>query len=121
AQTRLYAANTSLGRIDVFDSNFSALDLGPDAFRDPSLPTGLVPFNVRDIGGNVYVVYAPAGRPAQIMAPPGAGAVAVFDRQFHQGSSRGKPPGRTLGHYFCTAKLPQVQQSFACRQLQLSP
>jgi len=34
---------------------------------------------MRDIGGNVYVVYAPAGRPAQIMAPLGAGAVAVFD------------------------------------------
>jgi uncharacterized protein (TIGR03118 family) len=79
AQTRLYAANTSLGRIDVFDSNFAALDLGPNAFRDPSLPPGLVPFNVRDIDGNVYVVYAPAGRAAQIKAPKGAGAVAVFD------------------------------------------
>src|SRR5215472_9134440 len=40
AQTLLYAANTSLGRIDVFDSNFAALDLGPDAFVDPSLPDG---------------------------------------------------------------------------------
>jgi len=78
AQTRLYAANTSLGRIDVFDSNFAALDLGPDAFFDPSLPAGLVPFNVRDIDGFVYVVYAPAGRPAQTMADLGAGAVAVF-------------------------------------------
>jgi uncharacterized protein (TIGR03118 family) len=38
-----------------------------------------VPFNVRDIDGKVYVVYAPEGRPAQIMAPKGAGAVAVFD------------------------------------------
>jgi uncharacterized protein (TIGR03118 family) len=80
AQTRLYAANTSLGRIDVFDSNFLALDLGPDKFRDPSAAArGLVPFNVRDIDGNVYVVYAPAGRPAQQMAPKGAGVVAVFD------------------------------------------
>ena len=79
AQTRLYAANTSLGRIDVFDSNFSAFSLGPSAFRDPSLPTGLVPFNVRDIDGVVYVVYAPAGRPAQIAAPLGAGAVVAFD------------------------------------------
>ena len=78
AQTRLYAANTSLGRIDVFDSNFAALDLGPDAFFDPTLPAGLVPFNVRDIDGFVYVVYAPAGRPAQTMADLGAGAVAVF-------------------------------------------
>jgi uncharacterized protein (TIGR03118 family) len=79
AQTRLYAANTSLGRIDVFDSNFLAFSLGPNAFRDPSLPPGLVPFNVRDIDGKVYVLYAPAGRPAQTMAPLGAGAVAVFD------------------------------------------
>jgi len=80
AQTRLYAASTSgLGRIDVFDSNFHAVSLLPNAFRDPSLPTGLVPFNVRQIDGNVYVIYAPAGRPAQQMAPLGAGAVAVFD------------------------------------------
>ena len=79
AQTRLYAANTSLGRVDVFDSNFLAVDLGPDAFVDPSLPAGLVPFNVRDIDGFVYVVYAPAGRPAQTMADLGAGAVAVFE------------------------------------------
>jgi uncharacterized protein (TIGR03118 family) len=79
AQTRLYAANTSLGRIDVFDSNFHAFSLGPNAFIDPSLPMGLVPFNVQQIDGKVYVVYAPAGRPNQINAPLGAGAVAVFD------------------------------------------
>src|SRR5262245_48495213 len=79
AQTRLYAANSGLGRIDVFDSNFAALDLGPNAFVDPSLPDGLVPFNVRDIDGFVYVVYAPAGRQAQTMADLGAGAVAVFE------------------------------------------
>jgi hypothetical protein len=34
---------------------------------------------VQEIGGNVYVAYAPAGRPAQQNAPLGAGAVAVFD------------------------------------------
>src|SRR5215467_9179784 len=102
AQTRLYAANTSLGRIDVFDSNFMAFSLGPDAFRDPSLPTGLVPFNVRQIDGNVYVVYAPAGRPAQIAAPLGAGAVAVFDedgnfiRELVSGSRLAAPWGITI-------------------------
>jgi uncharacterized protein (TIGR03118 family) len=79
AQTRLYAANTSLGRIDVFDSSFSAVSLGSGAFVDPSLPKGLVPFNVQDIGGDVYVTYAPAGRPAQIGADLGQGAVAIFD------------------------------------------
>ena len=78
-QTRLYAANTSLGRIDVFDCSFKPVNLGSDAFKDPSLQTGFVPFNVQDIGGDVYVTYAPAGRPAQINAPLGAGAVAIFD------------------------------------------
>jgi uncharacterized protein (TIGR03118 family) len=80
AQTRLYAANSSLGRIDVFDSSFTQVNLPSGAFVDPSLPTGLAPFNVQDIGGDVYVVYAPAGgRPNQIHAKPGAGAVAIFD------------------------------------------
>ena len=80
AQTRLYAAdNVPPGRIDVFDSSFTPVSLGSGTFVDPSLPTGLVPFNVQDIGGDVYVVYAPAGRPNQQSAPLGAGAVAIFD------------------------------------------
>jgi uncharacterized protein (TIGR03118 family) len=79
AQTRLYAADTALGSIDVFDASFTPLTLAAGAFVDPALPAGLVPFNVQDIAGDVYVLYAPAGRPAQIHAPLGAGAVAIFD------------------------------------------
>ena len=78
AHTRLYAANNASGRIDVFDSSFTPVSLGSGAFVDPKLPTGLVPFNVQDIRGDIYVVYAPAGRPNQQFAPLGAGAVAVF-------------------------------------------
>jgi uncharacterized protein (TIGR03118 family) len=79
AQTRLYAANSAAGTIDVFDSAFSQLGLGPSAFVDPELPAGLFPFNVRDISGDVFVAYAPPGRPNQITAEFGAGAVAIFD------------------------------------------
>jgi uncharacterized protein (TIGR03118 family) len=80
AQTRLYAANSAgTGRVDVFDSSFNPVNLGDSAFVNPALPDGLVPFNVREIGGNIYVTYAPAGRANQISAPPGAGAVAIFD------------------------------------------
>jgi hypothetical protein len=39
----------------------------------------LVAFNVKDINGKVYVTYAPSGRPAQIAATGGMGAVAVFE------------------------------------------
>jgi uncharacterized protein (TIGR03118 family) len=77
AQTRLYAARA--GGIDTFDNLFHPVNLGSDAFKDPQVSTGLVPFNVHDIGGNLYVTYAPAGRPNQTGAPQGAGAVAVFD------------------------------------------
>jgi uncharacterized protein (TIGR03118 family) len=78
AQNMIYAANDAgTGSVDSFDSTFTPVN--PGAFIDPSLPAGLVPFNVQDIGGSVYVPYAPAGRPAQIHAPLGAGAVAVFN------------------------------------------
>src|SRR5229473_6227209 len=51
AQTRLYAADdVPPGRIDVFDSSFALVSLAAGAFVDPSLPAGLVPFNVQNIG-----------------------------------------------------------------------
>src|ERR1044071_3574462 len=56
AQDRLYAANSAgTGGINVFDSSFAPVSLGAGAFTDPNLPAGYVPFNVRDIGGKVYV------------------------------------------------------------------
>jgi uncharacterized protein (TIGR03118 family) len=80
AQTQLYAANDAgNGSIDVFDSSFNPVTLADGAFVDPLLPAGLVPFNVQDINGFLYVAYAPAGRAAQTSAPFGAGAIAVFD------------------------------------------
>lgn len=102
AQTRLYAADTAGGKVDVFDSTFAPVSLATGAFVDPALPDGLVPFNVQEIGGNVYVVYAPAGRPNQISAPLGAGAVAIFDEdgnfitQLIAGSRLAAPWGITL-------------------------
>jgi uncharacterized protein (TIGR03118 family) len=55
------------------------VSLGANAFTDPNLPTGFVPFNVEDIGGKVYVTYAPPGRANQLAATPGMGVVDVFD------------------------------------------
>lgn len=77
AHTRLYAADTAGGKIDVFDSTFAPLSLGPGAFANPF--PGLVPFNVQSLNGNIYVTYALPGRDAQIAAPEGNGGVAVFD------------------------------------------
>jgi uncharacterized protein (TIGR03118 family) len=74
----LYAANGNTGQIDVFNGSFAPTTVS-GGFVDHSLPAGLVPFNVEDIGGKVYVAYAPAGHPAQTTATAGMGAVAVFD------------------------------------------
>jgi len=94
AHTMLYAANTSAGTIDVFDSSFDPVDLGDHAFRTPGQieARGLVPFNVTDIGGHVYVTYAPSGRAAQTMAGEGDGAVAIFSE-----SGKLEPHGVLLG------------------------
>jgi len=78
AGTRLYAADSAGGHVNMFDSAFAPVNL-PGAFSDPTLPAGFVPFNVQDIGGRVYVTYAPAGLAAQRTAAPGAGFVSVFD------------------------------------------
>ncbi|HEX3342337.1 MAG TPA: TIGR03118 family protein [Pseudolabrys sp.] len=78
--TRLYAANgAGTGSINVFGSNFAPLSL-PGNFTTPNLPAGFVPFNVQTLNGQVYVTYAPAGRPNQIGALPGQGIVSVFDQ-----------------------------------------
>ncbi len=94
AHTMLYAANDKAGTIDVFNSMFAPVNLGDHAFQTPGqiAARGLVPFNVTDIGGDVYVTYAPAGRPAQIIAGEGDGAVAIFSE-----SGKLEPHGVLLG------------------------
>jgi hypothetical protein len=47
----------------------------------------LEPFNVQDIGGNVYVTYALPGHPAETTATGGNGAVAIFDENGNLSSS----------------------------------
>jgi uncharacterized protein (TIGR03118 family) len=103
AQTQLYAANSGgTGSVDVFDSTFAPVSLPSGAFVDPCLPAGLVPFNVAEIGGDIYVTYAPAGHPAETSAPLGAGAVAIFDesgnfiKQLLVGGRLASPWGITL-------------------------
>ncbi len=78
-QTMLYAANSAgTGGINVFNSSFAPVTAA-GGFVDPNLPAGLVPFNVEDIGGKVYVTYAPSGRANQVDATAGQGVVDVFD------------------------------------------
>jgi uncharacterized protein (TIGR03118 family) len=68
----LYAANKAGGNIAVFDSTFQPVNLGSGAFVDPSVPAGLTPYNIQNLGGKLYVEYSGA------RGAPG-GYVAVFD------------------------------------------
>jgi uncharacterized protein (TIGR03118 family) len=78
ADTELFAANTAGGAIDAFNNKFQLIST--NAFAAPTAVTdkGLVPFNVTDLGGNVFVTYAPSGHPAQTTATAGQGAVVEF-------------------------------------------
>ncbi len=80
AQTELYAANgAGAGSINVFNSAFAPITLPAGAFATPAAISTLIPFNVQDIGGTVYVTYAPVGLANQRAATAGMGAVGLFD------------------------------------------
>jgi uncharacterized protein (TIGR03118 family) len=102
ASQQIYAANGKQNTINVFNSSFQPVTLGSNAFVDPNLPGGLVPFNVQEINGQIYVTYAPASHSAQTTATAGTGAVAVFSTngtfvtQLIAGSNLASPWGITL-------------------------
>jgi uncharacterized protein (TIGR03118 family) len=79
SDTELFAANDAgSGSIDVFNSSFAQVTGAGFATPAAIAAAGLVPFDVKDIGGNVFVTYAPSGHIPQTTATPGDGAVAEF-------------------------------------------
>ncbi len=46
------------GHIDVYDKKFNRLTLPKNVFKDPHLPEGYAPFNVRAFGDRIIVTYA---------------------------------------------------------------
>jgi uncharacterized protein (TIGR03118 family) len=78
-QNLLYVTDIHEGKIRVFDTNFSPVKIPGDAFRDNRLPDKFVPFNVQNIGGNLYVAFAHQNA-AKNFVTVGAdlGAVDVF-------------------------------------------
>jgi uncharacterized protein (TIGR03118 family) len=54
----MYAADFRRGRVAVYDTSFNHVHLGEDAFQDESIPNGFAPFNIQNIGGDLYVTFA---------------------------------------------------------------
>jgi uncharacterized protein (TIGR03118 family) len=75
----IYAADFRKGRIAVFDSWFNPVQLGRQAFRDPFIPRSFAPFNIQNIGGNLYVAFAlPDSERHDEVDGAGLGFVDVF-------------------------------------------
>ena len=53
-QNLLYVTDVHEGKIRAFDANFSPVKLADHAFRDDHLSDKFVPFNIQNIGGNLY-------------------------------------------------------------------
>jgi uncharacterized protein (TIGR03118 family) len=76
----LYVANFLAGTVDLFDGNFAPFSLPAGAFTDPTLPPGFAPFNVQNIDGFIYVMYAMQDEEkADEVAGPGLGFVDKYD------------------------------------------
>ena len=77
-QTLLYTADFTLGRIEVFDSSFRHVQVVEDAFRDNEDDDSFSPFNVQNLGGNIYVAYAKLGSGNNQQNGTGLGQVRIY-------------------------------------------
>jgi uncharacterized protein (TIGR03118 family) len=100
ATARLYGANFHAGTVEVWDGAFSSVFGG---FIDPTLPAGYAPFNVQNLGGNIFVAYARQDdQRSDEVAGPGFGYVSMFDpagvflRRFASGGALNAPWGMTF-------------------------
>jgi uncharacterized protein (TIGR03118 family) len=55
---QLFVADFHNARIDVFSARFKGVAMPAGSFKDPNLPAGYAPFNVANVGGQLYVTYA---------------------------------------------------------------
>jgi uncharacterized protein (TIGR03118 family) len=62
----LFAADNANNRVDVYDKTFTLVN----SFTDSSLPAGSNPYNVQNIGGDLYVTFTTS---------TGSGVVDIFD------------------------------------------
>jgi uncharacterized protein (TIGR03118 family) len=72
----LYAADFRAGKIAVFDRSFAPVEGKP--FVDPTLPAGYAPFNIQNVQGNLYVLYAKVGPDGRDEPGVGNGYVSIF-------------------------------------------
>jgi uncharacterized protein (TIGR03118 family) len=88
----LYAANFRTGTIDVYDVNWNQVWTKP--FKDNHLPGGYAPFNIQNVGGNLFVMYAKVGPEGDEEVGHGNGFVDIY-----------KPNGRLIRRFVSRDQL----------------
>jgi uncharacterized protein (TIGR03118 family) len=79
----LYAADFENGKIDVYNKDFQLVQLA-GSFSDPNIPNSFSPFNIQNLGGNLYVAYAQQSHDdPDEETGHGSGFVNVFDSSGH--------------------------------------
>jgi uncharacterized protein (TIGR03118 family) len=95
----LYAANFKSGHIEVFDKNFGSVSM---SFTDPSLPSGYSPFNIQEVNGNLFVMYAKVGPDGDEVKGMGLGYVDIYStggsliKRFTSGGQLNAPWGVSM-------------------------
>jgi uncharacterized protein (TIGR03118 family) len=100
ANSFLYAADFRNGKIDVFDSSFNQVSpsasspLAANASRIRRSPSGFSPYNIRQLGGNLFVTYARVGPDGKPELGAGQGFVDEFSTT-----------GKLITHFQCQGSL----------------
>jgi uncharacterized protein (TIGR03118 family) len=79
SQTFLFVTDFRKGRVQVYDWAFNPVPQSDEQFNDDRIPDGYAPFNVQNIGGNLYVTFAQqdADKHDEVDGP-GRGFVDIF-------------------------------------------
>ena len=88
-QRVLYVTNFRSGRVEVYNTMFQRMHLSEDAFRpEEEIPEDFAPFNVQNIGGELFVTYAMQDSlKHDPVGGDGLGYVEIFT-----------PSGKNIGH-----------------------
>jgi len=72
----LYVANFAEKKIDVYDKNWAEVS---KPFTDPDLPSDYSPFNIQNVGGQLFVMYSKLGDDGDEVVSPGNGYVDIYN------------------------------------------
>jgi len=83
-QTLLYAADFSRAKVEVFDGAFKHVRSVEERINgDEDMPHGYAPFNVQNLGNNIYITYAKLGSGSNEQDGAGLGKVRIYTPDGH--------------------------------------